>query len=45
MGKPNCVENLSKRRSIKVFDVWKTCGKPVDKMLKSFPSIVSFDSI
>ncbi len=41
MGKPNRVENLSKHLPVNALHLLKTCGKPVDGMLKSFPSIVS----
>jgi len=45
MGKPNRVENLPIRPSVMAFGLWKTCGNPVDEMLKSFPSIASIVSI
>lgn len=45
MGKPNRVENLAKQLSKKAFALLKTCGKPVDEILKDFPSIDSIDSI
>jgi hypothetical protein len=41
MGKPNRVENLPKQLSKKAFALLKTCGKPVDEILKDFPSIDS----